>query len=220
MALEDPRQIKPYGTVGQNVADSAADDKRTAILKIALDAFLAEGYAAVSMSRIAAELGGSKGTLYNYFASKEELFSAVVARKCEVVREAIFQIDRTVDFTTQLRSLGTCFVEAILSDDSIATYRLVTAEAARFPELGRSFYEAGPVVVISQVATFLSDAVKAGHLRKGDMEVAARQFLELCKADIQHKRLWNIGPAPTETQIGKQVDEAVATFLAAYGTDR
>jgi AcrR family transcriptional regulator len=57
---------------------TAKDVRRQAIMQIARDIFLEEGYAAASMSAIAARLGGSKGTLYNYFASKEELFKAVI----------------------------------------------------------------------------------------------------------------------------------------------
>jgi AcrR family transcriptional regulator len=46
-------------------------------LAIARAAFL-EGYSATSMAAIAALVGGSKGTLYGYFANKEALFGAVV----------------------------------------------------------------------------------------------------------------------------------------------
>jgi TetR/AcrR family transcriptional repressor of mexJK operon len=52
------------------------DKRREAILDVARSVFSEEGYAATSMSSIAARLGGSKGTLYNYFKSKEELFGA------------------------------------------------------------------------------------------------------------------------------------------------
>src|SRR3954464_10654712 len=57
-------------------------DRRELILDVASEVFLKEGYAATSMSEIAARLGGSKGTLYNYFKSKEELFEAYVSRNC------------------------------------------------------------------------------------------------------------------------------------------
>ena len=52
------------------------DARRELILDVAQDVFLEEGFAAASMSTIAARLGGSKGTLYNYFRSKDELFAA------------------------------------------------------------------------------------------------------------------------------------------------
>ena len=62
---------------------ASRDLRRKAILDIARDIFLSQGYAATSMSQVAARLGGSKGTLYNYFSSKEELFSAMVVEDCE-----------------------------------------------------------------------------------------------------------------------------------------
>ena len=58
------------------------DQRRELILDVAQGVFLEEGFAKASMSVIAAKLGGSKGTLYNYFKSKEELFNAYVERRC------------------------------------------------------------------------------------------------------------------------------------------
>ena len=66
------------------------DTRREAILDVARDVFLEEGYASASMSTIAARLGGSKGTLYNYFKNKEELFAAYVVRHCAWQSEAMF----------------------------------------------------------------------------------------------------------------------------------
>ncbi|HLY77858.1 MAG TPA: TetR/AcrR family transcriptional regulator, partial [Caulobacteraceae bacterium] len=58
------------------------DARRELILDVAQEVFLEEGFANASMSTIAARLGGSKGTLYNYFKSKDELFTAYVERRC------------------------------------------------------------------------------------------------------------------------------------------
>ena len=71
LATAEARRARPEG-----------DEKREHILKVAYAAFLGEGYAATSMSSIAAKVGGSKATLYNYFSSKEELFAAVIEEKC------------------------------------------------------------------------------------------------------------------------------------------
>src|SRR5271155_6176249 len=84
------------------------DERRTAILKTAHAAFLADGYAATSMSTIAARLGGSKATLYNYFGSKEELFVAVVEHKCEQLREIAQDAQEDHDdFPAALLKFGT-----------------------------------------------------------------------------------------------------------------
>ena len=83
--------VKPYGMVREilmttqlaSTDSPRSDAKRRAIIAVAREAFLARGYAATSMSEIAANLGGSKGTLYNYFRSKEELFGAFMVETCQ-----------------------------------------------------------------------------------------------------------------------------------------
>ena len=59
-----------------------ADTRRQAILEVAREVFLQEGYAAASMSVIAARVGGSKAPLYSYFPSKEQLFGARIWAEC------------------------------------------------------------------------------------------------------------------------------------------
>ena len=63
------------------------DGRRQAILDAADEIFLEAGFQAASMAAIAARVGGSKGTLYNYFPSKEDLFLACVSRHCEALRQ-------------------------------------------------------------------------------------------------------------------------------------
>ncbi len=53
-------------------------DRRTHYLGCALELFSAHGYHGVSMDQLVAAAGGSKATLYRYFASKEELFAAII----------------------------------------------------------------------------------------------------------------------------------------------
>ena len=59
------------------------------------EVFFEQGYTAASMSTIAARLGGSKGTLYNYFKSKEELFEAQVRDMCGHAADRILEVTRT-----------------------------------------------------------------------------------------------------------------------------
>ncbi len=56
--------------------------------------FAQDGYEGASMSRIAAWAGVSKGTLYNYFDGKAELFAAWVGRECERNLAHVFDIGR------------------------------------------------------------------------------------------------------------------------------
>src|SRR6202790_3714523 len=83
------------------------DSRREAILDVAAEVFMEVGYSAASMSIIAARVGGSKGTLYNYFKSKEELFEAYIARHCGWTHETMDALySKAVDVRMALTELG------------------------------------------------------------------------------------------------------------------
>jgi len=195
------------------------DERRETILQIAHAAFLEDGYAATSMSGIAAKVGGSKATLYNYFSSKEDLFAAVIEERCRDFHEMLYEADlESLDFRKALTILGERAVRWMLRDDSIATYRLITAEAGRFPELGRAFYLAGPHKGKEMLAEFFGRAAERGHIKPGYMMGMGINFMVLCKGELQHRKLWNLDE-PTDKDIETSVANAVNMFLAAYGTE-
>jgi len=194
------------------------DARRDAILKIALEAFLTDGYAATSMSTIAAKVGGSKATLYNYFTSKEELFSAVIAEKCRDVHQLLFETElEHTDFRPSLTRFAERFLRLVLSDEKIAVFRLITAETARFPELGRAFYCSGPLQGKKFLAEYFDRAVAEGNLKPGDTLVMAGHFFDLCKGELHHRKLWNVTPNPSNEEIRTTAAQSVSVFLAAYG---
>src|ERR1700749_1891570 len=116
--------------MGDGQASLKRGQRREAILNVAREVFFEEGYAAASMSSIAARLGGSKGTLYNYFKSKEELFEAHINDRCCCNAESIFAFPMEgADARAVLTDLGERFLRLVLSDDGTHFYSLVVAEA-------------------------------------------------------------------------------------------
>src|SRR5262245_35792992 len=103
-------KAQPYGMVSFMTAaatKSRSDERREGILQVAGEVFLETGYAAASMSTIAARLGGSKGTLYSYFTSKSELFAAVMTDACLANSEAMFgSVDDAAPVDEALRRVG------------------------------------------------------------------------------------------------------------------
>ncbi len=197
------------------------DERRAAILDIALAAFLAEGYAATSMSTIAARVGGSKATLYSYFASKEELFAAVVANKCEQIQTLLQKAQvEGPDFPSALRNFGEHFLQLVLQDDLIAAYRTVIAECGRLPELGRTFYDVGVTQIVNQLGSYFDRAAEAGQLKRCSPLLMARYFFDLCQSGLHMTRMWNIAACPTSGEIRLNAERAVAIFLAAFGGDK
>ena len=109
-------------------------DWRASILDTADEIFLEAGFQAASMSEIAARLGGSKGTLYNYFSSKEDLFIACVKRHCENFRAQMSAlIEAGGDLESTLTRVGRRYVEFVGSDDTVRKFRMIVAEAERVP---------------------------------------------------------------------------------------
>jgi AcrR family transcriptional regulator len=208
--------------IAARLARTDRDERRETILQIAHAAFLEDGYAATSMSSIAARVGGSKATLYNYFKSKEELLIAVVGKKCEQISEMLnaAAIESHGDLRAALTHFGDHFVELLLSNESIGFYRVVIGECSRFPEIGQAIYNAGLQQNQGRIAEFLAGARDAGQLRADmDTTVAAEQFMELCLAGIQRRKLWNVTPNPSAEEIHENVANAISVFMRAYGIE-
>jgi AcrR family transcriptional regulator len=203
----------------QDLKAEKAEARRKAILEVARDVFLNQGYAAASMSEIAARVGGSKGTLYNYFRSKEELFGAFMTDVCQVAANNAYQHLPPVggELRGPLIEFGVSFLTFLLTEPTMSIHRLVVAEAGRFPELGRVFYETGPKRGEAKLQAYFDDAVAAGKLRPCDTLAAARWFRDMVFCDIYSRALWNVLGEPTPQQIRDHAAEAADIFLSAFG---
>ena len=121
------------------------------------------------MSGIAAKLGGSKGTLWNYYPSKEVLFGAVLDRATAAFREQLtLTLSPDDPIETALTKFCTKFLGKLTMPESLALHRLVVGEAARFPEMGRIFYERAPWKTQELLACYLEQAAEKGLIRCDD----------------------------------------------------
>jgi TetR/AcrR family transcriptional regulator, mexJK operon transcriptional repressor len=196
------------------------DERRDHILDVARECFLRHGYAGCSMSIIAARLGGSKGTLYNYFRSKEELFEAFVRRACGRFAENLSNAPSAEgDLRERLIHFARAFQTHLLSPDAIATQRLVVGEGERFPELGPLFYAAGPQIIIGRMSAEFAQLMDAGRIRRADPELAAVHFKDLAVSGFHWRRIWGVAAQPTEAELIAQATVGVDTFLRAYKPD-
>ncbi|MCC2978086.1 TetR/AcrR family transcriptional regulator [Sphingomonas sp. PL-96] len=198
--------------------EARKQDRRLAIMAIARRMFLENGYAATSMSAIAAELGGSKATLWNYFPSKEELFDAVLDDATAAYRQQLTDLLRpTPDLGATVLAFTRSFIAKITSRDAVQLHRLVAAEAARSPEVGLIFSRV-PQRTRQLLAEFFAAAMAAGQLRQADPADAANVVTYLCMV-LQQRVLWG-GAAPTAAEIEAGAATATEVFLRAYAPER
>ncbi|WP_351078656.1 TetR/AcrR family transcriptional regulator [Shewanella sp. CAL98-MNA-CIBAN-0140] len=208
--------------VPQTVAQLNLDlgPKARTVIHAASKIFLTHGFNGATTDMIQREAGVSKSTVYAHFANKETLFLAVIQNECAMFTASIQDIEFTPGNINQsLRLLGHAYLNVILSDSALALYRIVVAEAPRFPSLGHMFYRSGPNVVKSMVATCLSYANNANEINLNDIneQEAAEVFIALMRSELHLYRLTH-PDKPVEPSLQERWTEiAIMTFVRAYG---
>jgi AcrR family transcriptional regulator len=196
--------------------------KRKQIIEGARRVFINMGFDAASMNDITREAGVSKGTIYVYFANKEELFEALI----EEERGSIFKnLYETLEQGTPLRetlvrfAMGLSF--KLTSPNVVLAQRTVIGASERIPELGRRFYERGPKRGREHFVKYLEKAIAQGLLDIPDLELAGYQFTEVSTAGLFRQCLFAYRTeAPTKAEVEYIAKSGVDMFLKAYGTDK
>ena len=192
--------------------------RRDTILDVATHSFMELGYAGTTMSAIAAALGGSKGTLWGYFPSKELLFAAVLDRATSSFREQLSQtLNPDDDIDVALQRFCTRFLDRLTSPEGLALFRLVIGETGRFAEVGQMFYVRGPQVTQGLLADFLDAAMSLGRLRQADPREAAQLLMQMCMAGGHYRLLMGMDAKVSPATKARDVALALEVFGRAYG---
>ena len=211
-------------TADAQVADDVSGDgpdrsaKRRQIMEGARTVFLGSGFDGASMNDVARAAGVSKGTLYVYFDSKEQLFEALIREERRQQAERLTDVSlESRDVRGVLLNFGCRLIEMMSRPDSLAQVRTVIAASAKFPQLGRAFYEAGPCFGAGRLSEYMRRMSEQGVLRIADVDRAAWQFLDLCQGGTFKPLLFCMVDELSASEIEAGVRAAVDVFMAAYG---
>ena len=151
------------------------------VLEGARQVFLSDGFEGASVDDIAKAAGVSKATLYSYFPDKRFLFMQGAKTECaRQADHAIETIDMDAPVQKVLCDIAMEMVDFITSQFGKRIFRICVGESDRFPELGREFYESGPMLIRNRLVEYFQKAVAKGELNITVFELAAEQFHELC----------------------------------------
>lgn len=182
--------------------------------------FLSRGFAETSMEAIAQEAGVSKATLYSYYGGRDELFSAVIWTAGEQFLScAVSGVTGAEELRSKMERLARAVLDLFLSPDVVAFNRLVSAEAPRFPALGKLFYESGPDRLITRLAEVFETAMSAGLLRQSSPRDAALHFIGLITGDLQLRAMLGDASALSAAERNHAITTGVGVFLAAYAQE-
>jgi TetR/AcrR family transcriptional repressor of mexJK operon len=197
--------------------------KRRAILQAARTVFLRNGYVGTSMDEIAALAAVSKQTVYKHFADKQRLFCELVTitiqEASDRVHDDVLSLDDAGNLEDDLRRLARSQLVSVMQPEVLHLRRLVIGEAARFPQLGRAFYELGPGRTIDTLVTVFTQLAERGLLRLDDPVLAAEHFNWLVMSiPLNRAMLLGDDQPLTQADLNRYADAGVTVFLAAYGT--
>jgi TetR/AcrR family transcriptional regulator of autoinduction and epiphytic fitness len=165
------------------------DRKRAAVIGAAIEEFLAAGYDATSMDRIAARASVSKRTVYNHFPSKEALFAAILQQLWE---------------SSEAGEAPVYAADAPLRDQLLhhLSKKLTLLNDEAFLSLAR--------------VVWIRAATEDGRLRTSDPVFASQQLQGLVKAFAFWPQVTMGQPPLTEDEQRKVAESAADMFLARY----
>ena len=198
--------------------------RRQAILEAATEVFVRQGYRGATTDQVAAAASVSKQTVYKQFGDKQHLFAEVIeVTTAGVVDRLTAVVARTLgdvtDVRAALRDVAAGFLRGLLQPDVLRLRRLVVAEADRFPEVGRAWFEQGFDRALVVFGEALHDLEERGLLHDlGDPTLAAYQFAGLVMYLPMNQSMFaGTGVLPPDDKLERIADSAVEVFLARYG---
>jgi AcrR family transcriptional regulator len=141
------------------------------LVAAALACFAERGFAATKLDDIAAKAGVSKGTVYLYFPSKEELFKAVVRESLlpNIARAETMIEDPAMPAADQLRGLLQFMIGRMASTPVGIIPKLIVTEANNFPDIARFYLDNVVLRGFALVGRVLTRGIERGEFRKVDV---------------------------------------------------
>jgi AcrR family transcriptional regulator len=158
------------------------------ILDAAVAAFAEKGFAATRMDDIARRAGVTKGTIYLYFESKEEVFKSLIRDSIGKTIATTSADARGFEGPTPdlIRLVLRAIANLLATSDRIVLPKIIIAEAGNFPELAR-FYR---TEIIERGLGLLSSIVERGIARKEFRPLPPGHVARLCIAPILFIMIW------------------------------
>ncbi len=150
------------------------------LFKIATVLFLKHGYNGTCIDEIVRKAGGSKTIFYRHYGNKPKIFCQVVQTLCiGIVEEFTDDNYEELPLVPGLKVIGQKLVGVLLSSKHLAMQRLIYAESAKFPEIGKIWYEQAPQKARAKIAEFLLSKITTGELAPIDHNASAQIFHDL-----------------------------------------
>lgn len=214
-----PMPLRSERSLFESLAQLDVMSKRDTILAAASRVFIQHGYEGTSMELVAQTAGAARRTLYNQFPEgKAQLFHAVVERMWMAFPVMSIDTDEAMlaDPAKGLRTIGYGIGEFWRSPLAVSFLRMIIGESSRFPELMRSFFDAGKTPAVGAIRNYIAKLGKRGVLNLTDAELASQQFIGMVDESVLWVRVMGSEAELSSARITEVVEQAVTIFLGHY----
>ena len=187
---------------------------RAAIVEAAVRLFLERGFGAVSMDELAGAAGVARRTLYNQFASKEEIFREMLRRVTSQLERAFPPgIETRGDVEDVLRLIARVILDLHKNTEYLGFLRMVAADSRQFPWIADEF-AAVMDPLTDRVVRYLAHLTAMGVLKCYNPLLAAHQFMGMLNEFSLWP--WMMGQPPLNVPAETLVEDSIQMFLRRY----
>jgi len=184
------------------------EDRPQEITAAAFQAFAEKGYSATRVEEVANRAGVSKGLMYLYFKTKEELFKAVV--KSVVIRrvDALIAAVETTELSSEdfIRGPLADFLKQIPGSPVAVVIRLLISEGPRHPDLVEYYYDNVVAKGLAAISGFIERGIERGEFRRSPVTELPHLFLAPVMLSIIWRILFQEQQLDTDKLIETQLD--------------
>jgi len=192
------------------------ESARTAtLISAATRVFLRDGYGHASIDKVAGEAGVSTRTIYERFKNKADLLAAVITGLVDRDMARAFataDLDR-LDPKEALTIIAQTITGRASDPDSVALFRIVAAEAQRFPDLAEKMRRGTKGRMESAIANYFRGQIQYGNLVLADPDRAAVLFVQMICAELHERLLFRSAEAVARLDLTSHVNHAIEVFL-------
>jgi len=188
------------------------EDRPQEITEAAFAAFAEKGFTATKVEEVARRAGVSKGLLYLYFKTKEELFKAVIRN---VVTPRVDELTRTLDDSELgaeafIRGPLLAFMQRLPGSPASVVIRLMISEAPKHPDLVEYYWDNVASRGLAALRRLLERGVENGEFRR----TAVNELPQLFVAPVMMSIVWGIVFADRSLDTDRLIETQVDMILA------
>lgn len=193
-------------------------DRPSEIVQAALAVFAEKGFAAAKLEDIAKRAGVSKGAIYLYFDTKQDIFRAVVGQAIAPNVGAVkaMAAAHPGPLADLLRGV-TGHIAAVVAHTPLGgVLKMVVGEARNFPEIARVWHDELVSQAIGAMTTAIARAQARGEVKPGDPRIYALQLTApLLVAVLWRETFVPVGAEPFDLHavMGQHIDTLLCGML-------